>query len=233
MTSSSNSDDSEDDLASKIVVMQRLNFTHEQIASTLGIATSTLTKKKRQLGIFKYAKDVESSSIKKSIKHILVNDNDQMGWKMMQGYLKAQYNLSIGRPRLRQLLKECCEELEIDRHNAFGEGQPFLVRRQYRNDGSNDVWHVDFHDKLSPWNIYVHGCIDGNSRYLVWLFVTTTHASTKVYELFKQSVEQLHALPNAIRSDKGKESVLMAFANLLNNRKFYTGKYLLYKHMCK
>ena len=39
-----------------------------------------------------------------------------------------------------------------------------LNRRMYLNKGPNYLWHVDGYDKLKPYGIAIHGCIDG----LVW-----------------------------------------------------------------
>ena len=44
-------------------------------------------------------------------------------------------------------------------------------RRRYVADGPNFVWHLDEHDKLKPFGFSMHGCIDGFSRYLIWLEV--------------------------------------------------------------
>jgi hypothetical protein len=35
--------------------------------------------------------------------------------------------------------------------------------------GPNYVWHTDGYDKLSPFGLYIHGCIDGYSRKVLWL----------------------------------------------------------------
>ena len=50
-----------------------------------------------------------------------------------------------------------------------------LKRRKYRNKGPNYVWHIDGNDKLRPFGFYVHGCIDGFSRKIIWLPVANTN----------------------------------------------------------
>uniref|UniRef100_A0A1X7VH64 Integrase core domain-containing protein n=1 Tax=Amphimedon queenslandica TaxID=400682 RepID=A0A1X7VH64_AMPQE len=35
-----------------------------------------------------------------------------------------------------------------------------LSRKVYLNKGPNDIWHVDGYDKLKPYRIAIHGCID-------------------------------------------------------------------------
>ena len=36
-----------------------------------------------------------------------------------------------------------------------------LSRRVYLSKGPNYIWHVDGYDKLKPYGIAIHGCIDG------------------------------------------------------------------------
>ena len=41
--------------------------------------------------------------------------------------------------------------------------------RRYTSRRPNWVWHVDGHDKLKPYGIAINGCVDGFSRYVLWL----------------------------------------------------------------
>ena len=36
-----------------------------------------------------------------------------------------------------------------------------LSRRLYFSKGPNFLWHIDGYDKLKPYSICIHGCIDG------------------------------------------------------------------------
>ena len=58
-----------------------------------------------------------------------------------------------------------------------------LIRRKYRNPGPNYMWHIDGHDKLKPFGFTIHECIDGFSRKLIWLKVTS---SNKIPEIISQ-----------------------------------------------
>lgn len=44
--------------------------------------------------------------------------------------------------------------------------QYFVVYDTYINQGPNFVWHVDGYDKLSPYGLDIHGCIDGLDFFL-------------------------------------------------------------------
>ena len=47
-----------------------------------------------------------------------------------------------------------------------------LRRRQYTCPGPNKVWHADGYDKIKPFGFQIHGCIDGYSRKVLWLYIT-------------------------------------------------------------
>lgn len=51
------------------------------------------------------------------------------------------------------------------------------VRRAYWSEGPSHVWHMDGFDKLKPYGIAVHGCIDGYSRKVLWLKVCEVYVN--------------------------------------------------------
>lgn len=55
-----------------------------------------------------------------------------------------------------------------------------LRRRQYQNKGPNYLWHTDCYDKLKPYGIPISECIDGFSRYIIWLEAAPTCNDPKV-----------------------------------------------------
>ncbi len=50
-----------------------------------------------------------------------------------------------------------------------------LQRRRYECAGPNAVWHVDGYDKLKHYGVFIHGCIDGFSRQIIWLKAAYTN----------------------------------------------------------
>ena len=52
-----------------------------------------------------------------------------------------------------------------------------LRRRSYHNQGPN---HVDGYNKLRPYGLPIHGCIDGWRRKILWLQVARTNNSPHV-----------------------------------------------------
>lgn len=82
-----------------------------------------------------------------------------------------------------------------------------LRRRMYFNKGPNYMWHLDSYDKLKPYGICINGCIDGYSRYIVWLSAGTTNNDPKVIaSYYYETVTLLNGYPRTIRADRGTEN---------------------------
>ena len=75
------------------------------------------------------------------------------------------------------------------------------------------IFPSDGHDKLSPWGIYIHGAIDGASRYCVWLHLGRSNKNPRiVLGLYLDAVTEV-GLPMFIRTDLGTENGLVAAAH--------------------
>ena len=82
-----------------------------------------------------------------------------------------------------------------------------LVRRRYSVKGPNYLWHMDSYDKLKPFGIGVNGCIDGFSRYVVWLEAYRTNNDPAVIAgYYIRSVQNYNGCPMIIRADFGTEN---------------------------
>jgi hypothetical protein len=87
-----------------------------------------------------------------------------------------------------------------------------LQRRLYTSPGPNFVLHVDSHDKLRPFGITISGCIDGFSRFVIWLEAATTSSDPKVKSsYFIDSVRNKAGCPKRIRNDLGTENTCKYF----------------------
>jgi hypothetical protein len=143
-----------------------------------------------------------------------------IGWKMMKGYLEVE-GIRVGQRRIVEGLNKMDDvEGRLPKEIRIGNK---IRRRKYTSEGSNDVWHIDGHEKLMPWGFYIHGAVDGYSEFVVWMFLTTTKKSSKIFEIYQQAVTQ-YGRSNTIRSDKGGETVLIAFAHILADKKYTTGR---------
>ena len=55
----------------------------------------------------------------------------------------------------------------------------------------------------------IHGCIDGYSRYIVYLHCTNNNMASTVFQIFEAAV-QIHGLPSCVRGYRGGENVDVA-----------------------
>ena len=61
--------------------------------------------------------------------------------------------------------------------------------RTYNVAGPNALWHIDGNHKLIRWGFVIHGCIDGYSRFIIYLCCRTSNESMTVAQCF---VDQIH-----------------------------------------
>ncbi|XP_041435008.1 uncharacterized protein LOC108711600 [Xenopus laevis] len=90
-------------------------------------------------------------------------------------------------------------------------GQCRIPRIVYSCRGPNDVWHIDGNDKLKFYGIWIHLCIDGFSRRVIWLNAGTTNRKPDIIgRYFLNAVDSANGCPRLVRSDRGIENVLVA-----------------------
>ena len=79
-------------------------------------------------------------------------------------------------------------------------------RRKYANPGPNNVWHIDGYDKLKPYGISIHGCIDGFSRRIMWLNVSPSNKKPEIIgKYYLDTIKGLKGIPKYINADDGTE----------------------------
>lgn len=85
------------------------------------------------------------------------------------------------------------------------------------------MWHVDGYDKFKLYGFAISGCIDGFSRKILWLKVSSTNNDPKVIAgYFIDTVKTLNGRPRTVRTDMGTENVYIEnmqiyFHQLSNN----------------
>ena len=83
--------------------------------------------------------------------------------------------------------------------------QQAIKRRVYKVRGANALWHQDGNEKLKRWGFYVHGCVDGFSRMVVYLVCTSNKGSKTMGDCFREAVSCL-GWPSMVRGDFGTEN---------------------------
>ena len=56
--------------------------------------------------------------------------------------------------------------------------------RLYWAKGPADIYHIDGNDKLKRWSIFMHGCVDGFSRKILWLHVASSNNDLLIIAIY-------------------------------------------------
>lgn len=129
---------------------------------------------------------------------------DQVGYRTMWRLL----NTFCGVHATQETVRLTLTVIDTDGVNARRRRR--LIRRSKHSRGPNYCLHVDGYDKLKPFGISIHGCMDGFSRKIMWL--TASHTNKNPRHVARNYVEHLKRykrVPRLIRTDAGTEHVLI------------------------
>ena len=105
------------------------------------------------------------------------------------------------------------------RHRTF-------TRRSFHSPGPNYSWHADGYDKLKPYGLAIHGCVDGYSRRVMWLRVGYTNNDPAVIGYYyTQCLSAIGKCPQVLRTDCGTENGAMAAVQVLLHRNNASHRY--------
>ena len=131
----------------------------------------------------------------------------------MQARLRHFHTLQVDRECVRLLLRS------MDPAGVDARCRGRLQRRRYLNKGPNYLFHIDGWDKLKPFGLSVHGCVDGFSRRIMWLASRSNNDPYEVCNYFCKLTCQMNGVPHIIRADRGNENVnIERIQQLLRNK---------------
>ncbi|XP_078372629.1 uncharacterized protein LOC144656265 [Oculina patagonica] len=168
------------------------------------MSLSTLKRRIKQYGLKRQRPDYDIDDIRQSIQSI-VN-----GPGCLQGYRSVWHTLQLKGKRVPRIV---VQELlkEIDPEGSELRKAHRLKKRKYHNPGPNYAWHCDGYDKLKPFGFAIHGCIDGWSRKIMWLYVTrSNNQPNNVAAYYLDAVEEYGGCPVDLVTDLGTENGIMA-----------------------
>lgn len=120
---------------------------------------------------------------------------------------------------------------ELDSDGVMIRRARHLVQCQYYARRPNFIWHLDGNDKLVPYGIEVHGCIDGLSRKLIWLNAYVSNKDPMIIaNYFLDAVMTNEGCPRILRGDAGTENVHVKVRQCSSHVLYRRCKYRLPMH---
>ena len=124
-----------------------------------------------------------------------------MGYRSMQQRLTTDHQLIVTRNIVRQVIKI------LDPEGVEARSRHRLRRRNYSTKGPSYLWHIDGYDKIKPFGFCVHGAIDGYSRKILWLEVSSSNNDPGIItKYYLDYVRQIGGPSRVIRADRGTEN---------------------------
>lgn len=120
-----------------------------------------------------------------------------------RGYRSIWHSLQLNGTRVPRRVVELLLR-ELDPEGVAERRRHRLKRRTYHN-------HCDGYDKLKPFGFAIHGCIDGWSRKIIWLYMTrSNNLPSNIAKYYLEAVASGCGCPIDLVTDLGTENGLMA-----------------------
>ena len=187
----------------------RLGLTYVEILALLAcrhnyvLSERSLHRLLRERDLYRRRNQSDLLDVACFIEEQLCQSGGLHGYRWMHGVC-TQAGFTISKEHVRLLLTI------LDSRGVAIRASRRLRRREYNAQGPNNLWHFDGYDKLKPYGLCIHGCIDGFSRMIIWLRVSYTNNDPKVVAgYFIESVERLGGVPKKLRCDRGTENSIV------------------------
>ncbi|KAE8577806.1 hypothetical protein XENTR_v10023069 [Xenopus tropicalis] len=184
----------------------RLGLSNNEILTILAhghgviISYRTLKRLCRKLGLYRRKNYTDIADVIDFIQSEMEGSGQMQGYRWLHLRL-IQRGFVVTQKTVRQIIAA------IDPEGVCLRTAHRLRRRRYHSQGPNAIWHIDSYDKLKPYGIAINGCIDGFSRYVIWMEAFTTNSNPKVIaNYFIDAVTLRGGCPERIRTDHGTEN---------------------------
>ena len=148
-------------------------FRQADIAKMFGCSSRTVQRRMKEFGI-------------ENVTFTDLNDSELDELALLYVYLHVVYALFRACSVKMDLLYKEKLRVRESLHRVDPSGIEYrlrrsLHRREYCVPYPNALWHIDGYHKLIRWRMVVHGGVDGYSRVLVFLKVSSNNRSETVY----------------------------------------------------
>nr|XP_018915509.1 PREDICTED: uncharacterized protein LOC109042973 [Bemisia tabaci]XP_018915510.1 PREDICTED: uncharacterized protein LOC109042973 [Bemisia tabaci]XP_018915512.1 PREDICTED: uncharacterized protein LOC109042973 [Bemisia tabaci] len=196
--------------ADQVIALRNCGIAWKKIAQILNISRDTLrnAQKRNHIEDPRSYQDVSDNELLTVIAEIK-REHPSAGYRYVWSALKSR-GIFVPRRRLMAPIRT------IDPIGVLNRRRQRLRRRQYKVKAANYLWHMDGNEKLVNWNMYIHGCVDGLSRKIIYLELSLTKLAEVVLEFFTRGVAE-NGLPMRVRGDHGTENARVI--DFMNDRR--------------
>jgi len=181
----------------------------EVLAAELGVSTAVLNKHMAKVS-FDCVNPWTLEEVCKCMREIQLQ-----GWCRRVGatfactQLRIKYGMFVREHFVRQALRLTAPLFVRDRATKVKK-----KKSSYDVKGPRSLYHADAHEKLAKiWGFWIHGCLDGFSRWIVYLKVDKTKLAEVVRKIYVEACNE-HGWPSRTRWDRGKENILAILAQI-------------------
>eukprot|EP00794_Sanderia_malayensis_P002894 gene2894-3345_t len=170
----------------------------------INLSLAQLKRKLKQYNLRRNKVEYNRQSLRNSIMEILDGPGSSWGYRSVWHALQ-QRGIRVPRKAVEEIVRE------VDPDGVATRKSHKLRRREYICPGPNEVWHADGYDKLKPFGFPIHGCIDGYSRKVLWLYITrSNNLPDNIAAYYLETVRAQGGCPKELYTDLGTENGIMA-----------------------
>lgn len=171
---------------------------------SINLSLGQLKRKLKQYKLCRNKVEFNSQSLRNSIIEIIDGPGSSWGYRSVWHALERK-GIRVPRKAVAEILRE------LDPDGVEARKSHKLRRREYICPGPNKVWHADGYDKLKPFVFPIHGCIDGYSRKILWLYITrSNNLPDNIAAYYLDTVREQGGCSQELYTDLGTENGIMA-----------------------
>ena len=171
---------------------------------SIGISTRQVHRLLRNRNLRRRLRESNLEDIVRAVMIELSGSGTDIGYRTMRQRLMLYHNLVATNETVRQTLSV------LDYEGVLTRSRRRMHRLTYYNKGPNFAYHVDGWDKLKPYGLSVHGCVDGFSRRVLWLEACNSNKNPMyIAHFYLKYVETISGVPVILRGDRGTEKILL------------------------
>ena len=176
-------------------------------ASCPQVSARTMRSHLHHIGFAPSHVDADDGPVMEALEKLLTR-----GWctNIGNSFAEAELRTKFGITATTAQIRRCLRRLDPTAYRARA-AVAAKTKYQYDVAGPRSLGHADAHEKLAEnWGIWVHILVDGYSRYIVYLEVTTDKKAATVGKIFRDACDALDPPGwfSRVRWDKGSENAI-------------------------